>query len=60
MAMSKEKKAKVKLAVLFGAVIGAALAVILYFVSSPSAVYFALIPIGAAMAGAQAYVTREE
>ena len=54
--MSEGKKRKVKVSAVFGAVTGAVLALALYFVVSANLVYFALIPIAAGMAAAQAYV----
>jgi len=57
--MSEEKKRRVKLSALFGAITGAALAVALYLMAGANPLYFVLIPVAAAMGAGQAYVAPE-
>jgi len=57
--MSEEKKRKVRMAAVFGAVGGAVLAVALYLVAAPNLLYFAFVPIAAAMAAGQVYISPE-
>ncbi|MCL2142637.1 MAG: hypothetical protein FWH44_00015 [Methanomassiliicoccaceae archaeon] len=57
--MSEGKKRRVKLSALLGAVSGAIFAAILYFVMQPTLWYFLLVPVAAAMAAGQAYLTPE-
>ena len=57
--MSEEKKRRIKLSALFGAISGAVVAAVLYFVVAPSVWYFAIVPIAAIMGAGQAYVSPE-
>jgi len=58
--MSESKKRKVKLGALFGAVSGAALFGIMYFVTEwNSPFYLILIPIAAALGAGQMYLSPE-
>ncbi|MCL2786454.1 MAG: hypothetical protein FWD81_04455 [Methanomassiliicoccaceae archaeon] len=57
--MSETKKRRVKLGAIFGAVSGAALFGVLYFVSAPNLFYAAFIPVAAVLGAAQMYMTAE-
>jgi hypothetical protein len=57
--VSEEKKRRIKLSAVFGAITGTALAVVLYLVTTPNPMYFILIPIAAGMAVGQAYMMPE-
>jgi len=54
----EHKKKSVRHGAVLGAVSGAAVAAVLYFIAVPSLTYMIFIPIGAIMGAAQMYVRR--
>jgi len=57
--LSETKKRKVKTWTLMGAISGAILAAVLYIFAGQLPMYFIFIPVAAAMAGGQAYLSPE-
>ena len=57
MAMSEYKKRKLKIGLIVGTISGAVLFSALYLFAAPSLAYLVFVPIGAAMGGAQVYMT---
>jgi Na+/melibiose symporter-like transporter len=58
--MSDAKRRKIKITALIGGIVGAALAVGLYFMSQPTLFFFIFVPIAAGMGAAQAYMMPED
>ena len=58
--MSEEKKRRVRLGALFGAISGAALFAVLYFLSGPNLTFALFIPAAAAMGAGQMYMSGNE
>ena len=58
--LSEEKKRRIKLGAFFGAVSGAALFAVLYFLSGPNLIYALFIPAAAAMGAGQMYMSGNE
>ncbi|MDR2865973.1 MAG: hypothetical protein LBV13_00995 [Methanomassiliicoccaceae archaeon] len=58
--LSEQKKRRVMWGAALGAASGAALAAVLYFLSTPSLFYLIFVPIAAVMGAAQIYMGKEE
>ena len=58
--MSPARKRRTMLGALFGAISGAVLFGVFYFVFDPNLMYAAMIPVAAAVGAGQMYVMREE
>jgi len=53
---SDERKRNMRLGALFGAISGAAVAAVLYFVAAPNLTFIILVPLGAIMGAAQMHL----